>query len=97
MQWDGTYYGEIHDLQDPDGQRKVDQDKDHQEQDEEVEASLPPAVDAHLVQARFLGALHVIPVRALLLAHLEQTGKAGVRSGDRNMPHTGRMTSDAGI
>lgn len=50
----GTYNGEVHDFEDPDCQRQVDQDQDHQQQDEEVKAAFPPAVDSHFVHLWFL-------------------------------------------
>ena len=44
-----TYDGEVHDLEDPDGEREVDQDEDHQEEHEEVKAAFPPAINPHFV------------------------------------------------
>lgn len=67
-----THYGEVHDLEDPDGEREVDQDKDHEEEDEEVKATFPPAVDAHFVHVRFLGALDIVPMSELFLGHLQR-------------------------
>lgn len=67
-----THYGEVHDLEDPDGEREVDQDKDHEEEDEEVKATFPPAVDAHFVRVRVLGALDIVPMSELFLGHLQR-------------------------
>lgn len=72
-----THHGEVHDLEDPDGERQVDDHGDQEQEDEEVEAALPPAVDTHRVG---LGTL-VCPLAqgvglgredVLLLGHLEK-------------------------
>lgn len=67
-----TYDGELHDFEDPDGQRQVDEDQEHQQQDEEVKAALPPAVDSHLVDVRFVRTLDIAPMRTRLLGHLRR-------------------------
>lgn len=74
-----TYDGEVHDLEDPDSQSQVDQDQDHQQQDEEVKAAFPPAVDSHFVHLWFLWTLDIVPMSALFLGHLGETG--GGRGG----------------
>lgn len=44
-----TYRVEPHHPEDPDGQGEVDDQDDEQQQDEQVEAALPPAINANLV------------------------------------------------
>ena len=66
-----THDGEAHDLEDPDGEGEVHQDEQHEQQDEQVQAPLPLAVDAHLVDLGLLRALQRVPMRALVLGHLE--------------------------
>lgn len=68
-----TYHGEVHDLEDPDGEGQIDDHGDEEEEDEEVEAALPPAVDAHRVRLRTAWPLQGIGLRCqdvLLLGHL---------------------------
>lgn len=43
----GRYRVEPHDPEDPDGQRQVDDEDDDEQQDKQVEAALPPAIDAN--------------------------------------------------
>lgn len=74
-----THYGEVHDLEDPDGERKVDQDEDHEEEDKEIKATFPPAVDAHFVHVRFLCALDIVPMSELFLGHLKKKSKGYFR------------------
>lgn len=44
-----VYRVEPHHPEDPDGQGEVDHQNDNEEQDKQVEAALPPPVDAYLV------------------------------------------------
>ncbi len=44
-----THHGEVHDLYDPDSEGQVDDHGDQQQQQKEIEASLPPAVQTHRV------------------------------------------------
>ena len=44
-----TYRGQVHDLDDPNGQGQVHDHGDEEEQQQEIEAALPPAVQAHRV------------------------------------------------
>lgn len=75
-----SYRSEVHDFEDPDRKSQVDYHGDKEEEDEEVQASLPPAVDPH---GRIdLGAAHRRPPLVervglccedvLLLCHLEK-------------------------
>lgn len=74
------YRSEVHDFEDPDCESQVDDHGDEEEEDEEVQAPLPPAVDAH--RRVDLGAAHRGPplvkrvgLRSqdvLLLRHLER-------------------------
>lgn len=41
--------GEVHNLKHPDGEGKVDDDNGDEDEDDEVQASFPPAIDAYLV------------------------------------------------
>jgi len=76
-----SYPSEVHDFEDPDGQGQVDNHGDEKEEDEEVQASLPPAVDSHCRVN--LGAAHRRPPLVervglrrediLLLGHLKGT------------------------
>ncbi len=77
----GSYRSEVHDFEDPDGQRQIDDHGDEEEEDEEVQASLPPAIDSH--RWVDLGAAHRRPPLVkrvglrrediLLLGHLKGT------------------------
>lgn len=42
-----SYRSEVHDFEDPDSQSQVNDHGDEEEEDEEVQASLPPAIDSH--------------------------------------------------
>ena len=44
-----TDHRKVHDFEDPDGEGEVYDDNHHKEQQEDVEASFPPAVDADLI------------------------------------------------
>lgn len=44
-----THLGEIHNLHDPDGEGQVNDHGDQEQQQEEIEASFSPAVQAHRV------------------------------------------------
>ncbi len=44
-----TYCVEPHHPEDPDGEGEVDHQDDDEQQDEQVQAALPPAIDADLV------------------------------------------------
>lgn len=69
---DWTYYSEVHNFEDPDGESEVDHYEDHEEEDKEVKATFPPAVDPHFIQLRFFSTLDIVPMRALFLGHLEE-------------------------
>lgn len=70
-----THHCEVHDLQDPDGECKVDNHGDKEEQDEEVEAAFAPTVDAHWVWSRATRPLQGARLGRqdiLLLGHLKR-------------------------
>lgn len=43
------YQVEVHDPHDPNDERKIDDSDDHDEQNKEVDAAFPPAIDTNLV------------------------------------------------
>lgn len=75
-----SYRSEVHDFEDPDCKSQVHYHGDEEKEDEEVQASLPPAVDPHCRVD--LGAAHRRPPLVervglrrediLLLCHLEE-------------------------
>lgn len=70
-----THHCEVHDLQDPDGECKVDNHGDEQQEDEEVEAAFTPTVDAHWVRSRATRPLQGARLgrqNILLLSHLRR-------------------------
>ena len=69
-----TYDCEVHDFENPDGHGQVHQYQNHQEQDKEIQASFPPAINPHFVHLWPLGARHGAPVVCVLfLGHLKET------------------------
>lgn len=72
---DWTYYSEVHNFEDPDGESEVDHYEDHEEEDKEVKATFPPAVDPHFIHLRFFSTLDIVPMRALFLGHLQENTK----------------------
>ena len=84
-----TYHGEVHDLEDPDGQGQIDDHGDEEQEDKEVEAALPPAVDAHRVGLRTARPLQWVGLRCqdvLLLGHLRWRERRGRRDRERDSP-----------
>lgn len=69
---DCTYYSEVHNFEDPDGESKVDHYEDHEEQDEEVKATFPPTIDPHFIHLWFFSTLDIVSMRALFLGHLQE-------------------------
>lgn len=67
-----AYRVEPHHPQDPDGEGEVDDEDDDEQQDEQVEAALPPAIDADLVD---------------VVGHRPGRAAAALGGGDVLLPH----------
>lgn len=83
--WRPTHHWEVHDLDDPHSERQVHDHGDQQQQQEEIEAALPPAVQAHWVGGVTAWTLEVQRLGGqdeLLLGDLQnrQTHKVPIRS-----------------
>lgn len=70
-----TYHCEVHDLQDPDGECKVDNHGDKEEENEEVQTAFTPTIDSHWVRSRATRPLKGTRLgcqNILLLGHLKR-------------------------
>ena len=84
-----AYRVEPHHPEDPNGQSKIDHKDDEEQQDKQVEAALPPTIDADLVdvvgqrpgRAAALGRGDILLPHHLLAGHNTQSQ---VPIGDRN-------------
>lgn len=74
-----TYRVEPHDSYDPDGEGQVDDQDNQQDEDKQVKAAFPPAIDADLVQVVRGGVRNIlIPGGGdVLLPHHLQSGSRG--------------------
>ena len=79
-----SYYAEIQGRHDPHGQRKVDDNDDHQEEDAKVEQTLLPTVnpDRNVVVPRWI--LLLVNVPQLILRPASHSPSALVQTGGRS-------------
>lgn len=81
-----AYRVEPHHPEDPDGESEVDHQDDDEQQDKQVEAALPPAIDADLVdmvghrpgRAAALGGGDILLPHHLLAGHSAEPGAPGI-------------------
>lgn len=96
-----TYRVEPHDPDDPDGQGQVDDEDDDEQQNKQVEAALPPAIDANGVGVLGHRPGHVAALGGgdvLLLHHLlpgHKRHQKPLRTGNRHY-HEKRVTDTDG-
>lgn len=80
-----THEAELHDPEEPEGEREVEDDDEHEAEDEAVEAALPPAVDADAQASRASavarGATGLLLRLLLLLARLMPSHATRVAAG----------------
>ena len=72
-----TYWGKPHDSKNPNGKSKIHKEDDEQKKDEQIQATLSPAINADFVDSLVLWPLYVGALRdrgVLFTHHLPQVG-----------------------
>ena len=76
-----TYWGKPHDSKNPNGKSKIHKEDDEQKEDEQIQATLSPAINANFVDSLVLWPLYLGALRdrgVLFTHHLPQVeGKEG--------------------
>lgn len=86
-----TYWGKPHDSENPNGKSKIHKEDDEQKKDEQIQTTLPPAINADFVDSLVLWPLYVGALcdRGVLFTHHlpqvggeEREGEKGEGSGE---------------